>query len=799
MRYYVIINGVNSLTIEGLAIKTLPPISKPAMRNIREEIDGRDGDITTELGYGAYDRILEIGLYGAYDIDKIISFFNSKGTIIFSDEPDKYYNFEIVDRIDYTKLVKFRTAMINIHCQPFKYPVTEEPQVEEFEYVEGTGEAITLDNTEEAILNKIELYGNTSQNNKIIPSDYTQVDYIESNGNQYIDTGLLGGPNRTVKVKLISYDTTDVVIYGARESAGNTAIYLSNRMITNAWQISYGNIFYSQEDTYETNKLVDIEVFMTNGNQYIKKNGETIYTNTVSHTFPTFTKNDYLFTFNNQGSTGNRAKIRLYDCQVLEGTTLLRHFIPCYRNNDNVVGLYDLVGGQFYTNQGSGSFTKGADANIPGPDYPEPIHVVKGNNTINITGRNIYDRENATEDKILTWAGGTLYNSTGSLVSDFIRIEEGKSITIDHQSNVFCYDKEKNFLGNLMSNGQLIKVSTAAYYTVTIPTGKEIYYIRFSSNVNTAGNTNVKIDNIMANYGSTINDYEPYTSQSFPINLGNLEMAAIPGTDYKDVFIKDGDNWYKREVLKNITFDGTQNVNSTTITDVYFISISSYLTGGWCDHFKYVQDDRIVANAQAGGYLGNNQCCFRMGDTKDRIYFKTNQFETGNALKTWLSTNNTKVYYVRANPTDVAITGTLADQLDAIKNAISYRRQTNVSQTNNDAPFILDISALKEGSDHLVINNAGNIYAKPTIDIEGTGVVDIYLNDVQILEADLTEINNIVIDTESMEAYNPDTNALANRQITGDYSKIKLEPGDNDLRFSGDLSKATITDYTRWL
>ena len=95
MRNYVIINGVNSLTIQGLAINILPPISKPPMRALREEIDGRDGDITTELGYGAYDRTMEIGLYGNYDINEVIAFFNSKGTIVFSDEDDKYYNFEI--------------------------------------------------------------------------------------------------------------------------------------------------------------------------------------------------------------------------------------------------------------------------------------------------------------------------------------------------------------------------------------------------------------------------------------------------------------------------------------------------------------------------------------------------------------------------------------------------------------------------------------------------------------------------------------------------------------------------------
>ena len=150
MRYYVIINGINSLTIPGLAIKDLPPISKTLMRNQKETIDGRDGDIITELGYSAYDKALTIGLYGSYDINDIIAFFNQKGTIVFSDEPDKYYNFTILDQIDYDKLVKFRTATIRIHCQPFKYPLTETPEEMELKFVTGTGTDLTLNNTAEA-------------------------------------------------------------------------------------------------------------------------------------------------------------------------------------------------------------------------------------------------------------------------------------------------------------------------------------------------------------------------------------------------------------------------------------------------------------------------------------------------------------------------------------------------------------------------------------------------------------------------------------------------------------------------
>ena len=127
MKYYVIINGVRSDTITGLAISELPPISKPPMRVYQEEIDGRDGDITTNLGYGAYDKVLTIGLYGGYDINQIIAFFNNEGTVTFCDENDKYYIYKIIEQIDYERLLKFKTASVTFHVQPFKYPITNTP------------------------------------------------------------------------------------------------------------------------------------------------------------------------------------------------------------------------------------------------------------------------------------------------------------------------------------------------------------------------------------------------------------------------------------------------------------------------------------------------------------------------------------------------------------------------------------------------------------------------------------------------------------------------------------------------
>lgn len=118
---YVILNGIKSTTIKGLLIQSLPPISKPLIRTSVEEIDGRDGDIVTKLGYSAYDKQMSIGLFGDYDVDEVIQFFDSEGTVIFSNEPDKFYNYQIINQIDFERLVRFKTATVTFHVQPFKF------------------------------------------------------------------------------------------------------------------------------------------------------------------------------------------------------------------------------------------------------------------------------------------------------------------------------------------------------------------------------------------------------------------------------------------------------------------------------------------------------------------------------------------------------------------------------------------------------------------------------------------------------------------------------------------------------
>ena len=164
MTNYIILNGTNSNTINGLLIQELSPISKPAIRTEVEEIDGRDGDIVTKLGYSAYDKDISIGLYGNFDINEVISFFNSEGVVIFSNEPDKYYNYQIINQIDFERLLRFRTANVTMHCQPFKYSATEGEISLNGTIITGEGTDLELVNTEEdGSFIDLELKGNTFQ------------------------------------------------------------------------------------------------------------------------------------------------------------------------------------------------------------------------------------------------------------------------------------------------------------------------------------------------------------------------------------------------------------------------------------------------------------------------------------------------------------------------------------------------------------------------------------------------------------------------------------------------------------
>ena len=220
-----------------------------------------------------------------------------------------------------------------------------------------------------------------------LPVGYTQVDYIESTGTQYIDTGITPANG-------FGFEIDCMVLTQVSVSATSTKLLGSSKFNNGSW----GGVFIG---TYPTNAGGQLSWFnnsnlydpgltgytrqtiKSRNNVYTKPNGATV--NTPYSTDDYINGSLYLFTVHSDGTFGN-AGARIYSCKLYNNDTLVRDFIPCYRNSDNEVGLYDLVGGTFYTNGGTGSLTYGREYHT--------VLTVSGNNKITLSDTGDTETEN---------------------------------------------------------------------------------------------------------------------------------------------------------------------------------------------------------------------------------------------------------------------------------------------------------------------------------------------------------------------------------------------------------------------
>lgn len=186
----------------------------------------------------------------------------------------------------------------------------------------------------------------------ILPSGYQEVDYIESSGTQYIDTGMKLNQDSGVELKVSNITYGSTKLFGSRSSAtsNNYSILTTASGMVLDFQ-NYNN------NRLSASGLVD-PIYLSMNNQKLEANSSSKNIGTYTN----FTTPGNAYIFNGAGSFPagyTNAKARLYYCRLYDNGTLVRNFIPCYRKSDNVVGLYDIVNNQFYTNAGTGTFTYG--------------------------------------------------------------------------------------------------------------------------------------------------------------------------------------------------------------------------------------------------------------------------------------------------------------------------------------------------------------------------------------------------------------------------------------------------------
>ncbi len=191
-------------------------------------------------------------------------------------------------------------------------------------------------------------------------SDYNVVEYIESTGTQYIDTGLIMEKSTTMRMEISAQLTSN----------GNWA----------------GVNGYMQHQASLGGGSKGLFVVDYNGNTHIENvyfNNTLKYTQDWTSAYSGAKNKVAVIGMGNAENTwwtnisANRyAQVgKWYYIKVYRSGTLVRDYVPCVRNSDGVAGLYDKVENKFYTNSGTGSFGSGAATGDAVEEYQRVEHL----------------------------------------------------------------------------------------------------------------------------------------------------------------------------------------------------------------------------------------------------------------------------------------------------------------------------------------------------------------------------------------------------------------------------------------
>lgn len=184
-----------------------------------------------------------------------------------------------------------------------------------------------------------------------LPTEYQEVEYIQSSGTQYIDTGFVVNKSDSYVLEIDGLFPSQAQAYQGCNGymqfitsskygiSGDSSVAVGNR---NTVRVEYAN---------QTEKL------FVDGAQIESKSWSAYDGSDVK--LALFRLGD----INNGWFTGTIAQGTIYGYKVWKNNILVSECVPCVRNSDNVAGVYDIIREQFITNVGSGVFAVGADSN----------------------------------------------------------------------------------------------------------------------------------------------------------------------------------------------------------------------------------------------------------------------------------------------------------------------------------------------------------------------------------------------------------------------------------------------------
>lgn len=176
----------------------------------------------------------------------------------------------------------------------------------------------------------------------------TILQYLESSGTQYIDTGLIADSDTNVSVLFWNFMLAGTIVLGARGSGG-----IGDNMYEIMCQSSglYLDFGATRERVNPNPAGVGPHLIeIANKKAYLDGTLLKTYTDTFATTY-----SQILFGFRTGPNVSISAKERIYRVIYSKGGVVLRDFVPVL-DSDNVACMLDQVSGRYYYNAGTGDF-----------------------------------------------------------------------------------------------------------------------------------------------------------------------------------------------------------------------------------------------------------------------------------------------------------------------------------------------------------------------------------------------------------------------------------------------------------
>lgn len=397
----------------------------------------------------------------------------------------------------------------------------------------------------------------------------------------------------------------------------------------------------------------------------------------------------------------------------------------------------------------------------PNPDYPQPVNVVTGTQTVTVSGKNLF----TTGDRTQTGYGVTCGSVKNKFTLDgtATRNNFGETYfnlngTQNASANYFNYDNTtsgttlpagtytlslNNVTGSFVTQSSVLVYISKVYsgsYPITTIASISVSLGSKSTTFTLSEETTVKIQfrvfiptdtsiavpvfnnysfNLQLESGSTATPYESYVNTDYTVELGSIELAKIG--NFKDYIYKSGDDWYVHKETGKGTLTGTTvgmqvaqqpgtgrfNIVLPTTWEGYMKSANAILS--YCNSYQLVGQSDYNTSFDTATVDMNYALNFNSGGG-NALRVKNIDASTVQEMKDSMTATPLVLYYALATATDTQITdSTLIGQLNALYNAKMLAGQTNfaVSAVSPNLPAILDITVFNANAQGLIANIRG--------------------------------------------------------------------------------------------